>query len=504
MNFRGIIDTSLGGYLTFRGFAKLGDIEQLSEPDPAYQRDLIQTHAQEINDFLTSGRNLFFPEVILGCKLAHDNELEKLEEFYSSIQNKSSSKYDFNKMKIELQTSIEFQSSEELRSKGYFRAAILNFLTKHQTLARSQRPFKRIDGNHRISAGNTNSDTIKNLNVPFCIVFFRNQEEEDKYSRIIFHNINYKSIPLGMEDSLRLILDNSELFPDEELKTSNSFGWEYYFSRKIEQTTIDTHFINIKDIFNGQFRTIFLKLFKTLIDKSLLEQNEEAIVLVNRVLTDINTIYSDDNLKASKSGALFSAFVYYRLSNNNQLEGFKNWVLKNHIYTLIDIEPQAIIDIYDKIAKSKIKNIFVAMAFSEQNCDNVWDAISTVYHELITVDGLQLDKSKQDENRKFIPNRVDKGLDVSKDIIHAIKEGIGNSQLVIVDLSYQKQNVYYEMGLAEAQQKPLILLHDETISEDKIHFDVNTQSRMQYNSSNLPEFKTKLKALLKEVIEERV
>src|SRR5690606_26410106 len=129
-----------------------------------------------------------------------DNELEKLGEFYSSIQNKSSSKYDFNKMKIELQTSIEFQSSEELRSKGYFRAAILNFLTKHQTLARSQRPFKRIDGNHRISAGNTNSDTIKNLNVPFCIVFFRNQEEEDKYSRIIFHNINYKSIPLGMED----------------------------------------------------------------------------------------------------------------------------------------------------------------------------------------------------------------------------------------------------------------------------------------------------------------
>jgi hypothetical protein len=60
------------------------------------------------------------------------------------------------------------------------------------------------------------------------------------------------------------------------------------------------------------------------------------------------------------------------------------------------------------------------------------------------------------------------------------------------------------MGLAEALQKPLILLHDETISEDKIHFDVNTQSRMQYNSSNLPEFKTKLKALLKEVIEGRV
>ena len=143
------------------------------------------------------------------------------------------------------------------------------------------------------------------------------------------------------------------------------------------------------------------------------------------------------------------------------------------------------------------------MAFSEANCNNVWDAISTVYDELIRQDGLQLDMTKID-SAKYIPNRVDKGLDVSKDIIFAIKDGIANSQLVIVDLSYQKQNVYYEMGLAEALQKPLILLHDETISEDKIHFDVNTQSRMQYNSSNLPEFKTKLKALLKEVIEGRV
>lgn len=77
MNFRGIIDTSLGGYLTFRGFAKL-EILKSYQSDSAYQRDLIQTHAQEINDFLTSGKNLFFPEVILGCKLADDYELEKL------------------------------------------------------------------------------------------------------------------------------------------------------------------------------------------------------------------------------------------------------------------------------------------------------------------------------------------------------------------------------------------------------------------------------------------
>lgn len=283
-------------------------------------------------------------------------------------------------------------------------------------------------------------------------------------------------------------------------KENNAFGWEYYFSRKIQKNTIDTHFSNIKDIFNGQFRTIFLKLFKILIDKGLLEQNEEAINIVNKVLTDINGIYSNDNLKSSKSGALFSAFVYYKLSDEKQLEGFKNWVLKNHIYTLTEIEPQAIIDIYDKIAKSKIKNIFVAMAFSEANCNNVWDAISTVYDELIRQDGLQLDMTKIDSG-KYIPNRVDKAQGISTDIIQNIKEGIANCDLAIVDLTYEKQNVYYELGLAEAQQKPLILLIDENKLDNKVHFDIYTKSRMKYNSNNLAQFRSGLKDLLKVVIE---
>lgn len=498
---RGILDKSFNGYLTFRGFAKLKDIENLSEPDDAYQRNLIETHQDEIRDFLSSGHNLFFPEVILGCKIAENDEIQKVLELYDNFEhNTSSTNFDFKKMKVELQSRTEFQSGDDARSRGYFRPTILNFLTRHQQESEIQKPFKRIDGNHRISASNHVDEHIKNLNIPFCIVFFRSEDEEKKYSRVMFHNINYKSIPLSMEESLKLILDDENLFPDEELKASSSFGWEYYFARKINKSVIDEHFGNIKDVFDGQFRTTFKKLFAMLIENENLKKEDAEISRVNGALREIDTIYSAYALKSSKNGSLFSAFMHYKLSDEKQLDGFKKWVLKNHIYELTEIEPKSIISIYDQIAQSKIKNIFIAMAFSEPNCNNIWDAISTVYHELITEDGLQLDTTKK-ENGKYIPNRVDKGLDVSKDIIHEIKEGISNSNLVIVDLSYQKQNVYYEMGLAEAQQKPLILLHDQTIPEDKVHFDVNTQSRMQYNSGNLPEFKTKLKALLKAIIE---
>ena len=41
---RGILDKSFYGYLTFRGFAKLKDIESLSEPDDGYQRNFWPDH----------------------------------------------------------------------------------------------------------------------------------------------------------------------------------------------------------------------------------------------------------------------------------------------------------------------------------------------------------------------------------------------------------------------------------------------------------------------------
>ena len=36
-----------------------------------------------------------------------------------------------------------------------------------------------------------------------------------------------------MEQNLRLILDAEDLFSDDTLKSSESFGWPYYLARKL-------------------------------------------------------------------------------------------------------------------------------------------------------------------------------------------------------------------------------------------------------------------------------
>jgi hypothetical protein len=44
-----------------RGFAKLGDLAQVSEADENYQRELIEEHEQEVLGFLRKRDTLFFP-----------------------------------------------------------------------------------------------------------------------------------------------------------------------------------------------------------------------------------------------------------------------------------------------------------------------------------------------------------------------------------------------------------------------------------------------------------
>jgi hypothetical protein len=51
MKLKGVLDFSLGNFLCLRGFARLGDLYSLSEPDPSFQRDLLKLHEKEMVAF---------------------------------------------------------------------------------------------------------------------------------------------------------------------------------------------------------------------------------------------------------------------------------------------------------------------------------------------------------------------------------------------------------------------------------------------------------------------
>lgn len=78
----------------------------------------------------------------------------------------------------------------------------------------------------------------------------------------------------------------------------------------------------------------------------------------------------DNRLQRCAVSGLFSAFLYFALSDAMQTGGFQrfaqfeNWVLRNHQYELQRINALDMIRIFEKVAQSRSRQIFVSMQFS--------------------------------------------------------------------------------------------------------------------------------------------
>ena len=87
MNLKGVLDFSLGNFLCLRGFARMGDLYALSDPDPSFQRDLLKLHEKEMVAFLREGEFLFFPEVILATTLSPDEDnTEEVVQLFEHVR----------------------------------------------------------------------------------------------------------------------------------------------------------------------------------------------------------------------------------------------------------------------------------------------------------------------------------------------------------------------------------------------------------------------------------
>ena len=83
-------------------------------------------------------------------------------------------------------------------------------------------------------------------------------------------------------------------------------------------------------------------------------------------------------------------------------------------------------------------------------------------------------------------------------IVNDIWDHIQNSRIVLADLTQQNANVFYELGLAHASGKPVILLSE---SIDDIPFDLRALRIILYDK-NLPDWGYILKNNIKQAIAE--
>lgn len=467
VTFRGAYEMSLGGFPCIRGYASLRDIARCSFPDPAYQRELKLEHVDEIKAFFSAGKYLFFPEIILSATL----EVE-----YGKPD------------------SPEGDPLQIVRQGGSFKSNVNDLNVKqaktHCTVIvpDDARLFKRIDGNHRLHALEAlNDPEYDRYLAPFCLILF-DKADAPANEKALFHNINSKARPLTSEESLRGIIDDADGFPDDDLAAQ--FGAEYLQCRQLGARLNFDYLPHLRVVFNatGPRSTLIQSLQDVQGQFTRLKVDDlpDTDALFNAIRA-VNDIYSDERLQRSSAQGLFAAFLFWQLNpgtSAGQVSQFANWVLRTHQYELGSINAADLIKIFEKIAESRKRQIFISMWFAEKTKQN-FDAIKAA------IDDLNKEHQLDIKLREIRVDRFDTGY--SYKINQEILDLIENSGLMIADLSGGNKNVHHEigylMGLNRGRGLPdenFLLVHNEAIGspDTDIGFNLAGDKQLRVKDSN--------------------
>lgn len=471
MIIQGILDNSLNGQLCIRGFANIKELAQCSQADYSYQRNLIDR--TDITDFLETQEYLFFPEVILSYKFQHKFDSNK-DAPLKAIQEGKKYKSAINEDQITIKEYLidKEHSTQHVR--------IVKLIVNNI----EERPFHRIDGNHRLDAAEKSSSSqVERMVVPFCILlgtdYYEGREKLDsgetknfdKAVKVFFYNINTKTIPLTSEENLRVLIDDEINFPDEEL--IGIFGGKQAIltRRLMKQINPDVLFEGFKHILKDNYRTYFNDIFIRLIDDGIAEEN--AITKTINSLQAVNQLYNDNaSLKANDSFGLLTSFLWYHIKGIDKFNAFKNWILNNHIFEIKEVKADSLIKIFDKLISQKI-NVFVAMPYFDGNPEIIKE-YNKIYGDVISNIA-----TRYKVNISLYPIMCNKGAtsDQIQDIINKIQQ----AKIVFVDTTDNNANVLYELGWARALEKKVVIVKREGSAPTKS--DIQNDTWHEYNDS---------------------
>lgn len=489
MIIRGILDNSLNGQLCIRGFAPIKELARISKADYSYQRSPI--NRSDISDFLEKQTYLFFPEIILGYKIRYSQGKDSGNQSpLRTIQEGNNIKTDFDKTQIKVKI-VPFKQKQDSTNKSDIRIVELEF--NDSELARliqdDNHPLRRIDGNHRLRAAEESSSSkVERMVAPFCIILgeelfhegivHQNINEFDKATKVFFHNINTKTIPLTSEQNLRVLIDDSLCFPDNELK--DILGEEGLLTRKLKTRLDYREFTGIQHIIGDNHRSCYLDIFR------ILEGKDKSVTKVLEALKFIDRLYAEnDRLKANSSFGLLYAFLYYKIQDNaGKFALFKNWVLNNHIFETEEVSAENIVKIFDKIASQRI-TVFIAMPFFNEG---KVAAHNDIYRSAIN--DIKNDYHVNIEHYEIMTYKGDT-VEIVQDILNKIED----CRIFIANITGNNSNVTYEMGWARALKKPTILVREEESEEPKSDY------KMLYHAVYKAENHLSLKTVVRENIE---
>ena len=415
VKLEGIIYKTFDHYIVLRGFAPIRDLAAISHKPKSYQRPTIKQHKIDIIKFLESGEYKYFPEITLACRV------EKYDEFARNIGIDNAVDRDDAQFVTGLKVLVE--------------KLPYGYRARHAYLKKNDnKDLVRVDGNHRLEFFDENySDwwlshdydkkSIENLIVPYTIIFSE-QEFGDKFEAGIFHNINFKQVPLRQEASLRIICD-LDVFEDKE-KLGKAYPLALKLIKIAETNTFDVIFWlkNNNNIDKEYYRTACLRIIqlllnrKTIIEKELkeekdkLSEKEKEVAKNKQELKELQK--QDENRELASSNSMSQEGAQknkiQRLENEGRNLDFQQKHIERRVKRLSDYLEK--INDISEIKKAITSLGHVYESFEGKEYGNIAFLSAMVYYSLL--DKTQLQAFIHWAVRNGI-NKVNEPDDLSKD-----------------------------------------------------------------------------------------
>ncbi len=312
----GIIYSAFGTYVVLRGFAPISSLARISKKPDSYQRDANNQHKVDIVNYLADLKS-YFPEITLACRV---NDYEGL--LRSIGDNK-----DISKDSSEFVKGLRILSERLPIGRDRARHAYIEIINPSE-----EDKLLRVDGNHRLEPFDTTTDiswwhqfvtnrtaikgetdpekikgwldhearlfkkSISDKIVPFTIIL-SDAKDADNFEAKIFHDINFKALPLREEASLKII---SELhaFDREKLGPEYPLALDLIEIVKTGQFNAIPWLKSNNDDSNSYYRTTCLSIARLLISQkeTLYLQRKECVLDLKKTRRDISSIQNEMNI----------------------------------------------------------------------------------------------------------------------------------------------------------------------------------------------------------------
>ena len=457
------------------GYATLKNLAIASKPGE-YQRSSNKKRIPEIRTFMETSKFSFFPELIFGFQLTDTSALQKL-------------KYEQDRGSILLNDGIKFT-----KAKFVFDIIIgENPKTKVMSIEIPdniilQKPLTRLDGNHRLNVidnileEQSNSDLL-NMVVPFSILMQIKSDVAQQYESAFFYLINSKAEALTSEENLSAIFNNESFSTALKAELLNISEEQILCIDKISSFLQQSNLT-----FYGNAYFTFALMLTQFTNNYSYERLQKAIIYLAGEYEELNIQGIDIILVLLK---------YLVDGNKTDYRRFAKWIKSNDIGKINGLHHTKLIEIYEHIHRRREYKVFVAMPYISFKRVNDFN---NLFKEVLK----EISEKKVQAKVSLIPIMRFKGNSqrIDSRLIKCIKE----CDIFIADLTTCNDNVIFEIGLAEGNNKPILLIKAESDTsqlpfdeaelklKEQVPFDMDKLQWIPYSSSG---YYTDIKNIMK-------